>query len=235
MNSTGASQYRDLPLVDGGQRHPHVRRTKIVATLGPACDPPDVLEGLIGAGVDVVRMNFSHGEAAEHRERARRVREIAARLDRNVGIIGDLQGPKIRVERFVDGAVTLAEGDRFVLDAGLDAGAGNAERVGVTYAALPQDVAGGDVLLLDDGRVALRAMEVVGTEIRNEVLVGGALSDHKGINRQGGGLTAPAITDKDRADIALAAEIDVDYLAVSFPRSAADLEEARELFAGVGG
>ncbi|MEX1082145.1 MAG: pyruvate kinase [Halofilum sp. (in: g-proteobacteria)] len=221
--------------MDGGRRPPHVRRTKIVATLGPACDAPDVLEGLIAAGVDVVRLNFSHGEAADHRERARRVREIAARLDRNVGVLGDLQGPKIRITCFAEGSVNLHQGARFVLDAELDDNAGDAGRVGVTYADLHRDVAAGDVLLLDDGRVILRITEVVGSAIRTEVLVGGVLSDHKGINRQGGGLSAPAITDKDRVDLALAAEIDVDYLAVSFPRSAADLEKARELFAAAGG
>lgn len=224
-----------MPLLDGGRTHDHVRRTKIVATLGPACDAPGVLERMIASGVDVVRLNFSHGHAGDHRERARQVREIATRLDRNVGILGDLQGPKIRVERFIEGEVRLEEGASFVLDTALAADRGDLHRVGVTYEDLPRDVAPGDVLLLDDGRLVLRVDEVAGTEVRTQVLVGGVLSDHKGINRQGGGLTAPAITDKDRADIELAAELDVDYLAVSFPRTGADLVEARDLFAAADG
>jgi len=212
-----------------------MRRTKIVATLGPATDPPEVLRGLVAAGVDVVRLNFSHGHADEHRARARAVREAAAEAGRYVGVLGDLQGPKIRIESFVDGEVTLREGDPFILDAALDPHAGTHERVGITYKNLPADVHPGDTLLLDDGRLSLAVDEVVGSEIRTRVASGGALSDKKGINRQGGGLSAPAITDKDRHDIELAAEIGVDYLAVSFPRSAADVEYAKALIAEAGG
>jgi len=218
--------------MDEGRR---VRRTKIVATLGPACDSRDTLEQMIVSGLDVVRLNFSHGDHDEHRERARRVREIAAKHKRNVGVLGDLQGPKIRIERFADDEVTLEDGAPFTLDVALDRDAGDATQVGVSYPDLPNDVTAGDTLLLDDGRLVLRVDTIEGTRVHTHVLVGGRLSNNKGINRQGGGLTASAITDKDRADIELAAEIDVDYLAVSFPRSAADLNHARNLFAEAGG
>ncbi|MDZ7748824.1 MAG: pyruvate kinase [Halofilum sp. (in: g-proteobacteria)] len=212
-----------------------MRRTKIVATIGPASESSEMLDAMIASGVDVVRMNFSHGTHDEHRERVRRVREIARRLGRNVGVVGDLQGPKIRIERFAGGEVTLEEGAAFVLDAALAGDAGDAGRVGVSYRELPRDVDAGDVLLVDDGRLELIVESVAGDEIRTRVEVGGPLSDNKGINRQGGGLSAPAITDKDRADIELAAELDVDYLAVSFPRTAQDIETARRLFEQAGG
>jgi len=212
-----------------------VRRTKIVATLGPACESRATLEQMIVHGVDVVRLNFSHGSPAEHRARAELVRELAASHKRNVGILGDLQGPKIRIERFAEGEVTLHEDEPFVLDTALGRDAGDGHRVGVAYKELPNDVAPGDILLLDDGRLELVVDEIAGTEIRTRVVVGGHLSNNKGINRQGGGLSAPAITDKDREDIATAAAIDVDYLAVSFPRSASDVEHARQLFVEAGG
>ncbi|MEF8834015.1 MAG: pyruvate kinase [Halofilum sp. (in: g-proteobacteria)] len=212
-----------------------MRRTKIVATLGPACDGADVLERMIAGGVDVVRLNFSHGTHDEHREKARRVREIANRVGRDVAILGDLQGPKIRIERFADDEVELAEGRPFALDTSLGEDAGDATAVGVSYADLPRDIHAGDTLLLDDGRLVLEVDSVEGTRIHTHVSVGGILSNNKGINRQGGGLSAPAITEKDREDIALAAEIDVDYLAVSFPRSAEELNFARRLFREAGG
>ncbi len=212
-----------------------MRRTKIVATLGPATEAPDTLEALVRAGVDVVRLNFSHGSAEEHKSRARLVREAAARLDTTVAILGDLQGPKIRTERFVDGGVELNPGDSFILDMELDSDAGNQERVGVTYKTLSKEVSPGDTLLLDDGRIVLEVTRVEGPEIHTRVVNGGYLSNNKGINRRGGGLSAGALTDKDRRDIKLAAELDVDYLAVSFPRTAADIEEARSLLETAGG
>ncbi len=211
------------------------RRTKIVATLGPATDDVDTLDELIHAGVDVVRLNFSHGSQPEHIARARRVRERARALGREVGVLVDLQGPKIRIHRFREGRVDLDDGARFVLDAGLPAGAGTREAVGVSYAALPGDVARGDILLLDDGAIVLEVEDVKGTRIGCRVVVGGALSDNKGINRQGGGLSAQALTDKDRADIGVAAALRADYLAVSFPRAAADIHEARALLHAAGG
>ena len=214
--------------------HAPIRRTKIVATLGPASDREGVLEAMIAAGIDVVRLNFSHGSAADHRRRLEQVREIAARQGRSVAALGDLQGPKIRIARFADGAVELAEGASFILDMALEGDAGDASRVGCDYKQLIDDVAEGDRLLLDDGRVVLDVTAVKGREIHTRVVVGGKLSNNKGINKQGGGLSAPALTDKDRADLATAIEIGVDYLAVSFPRSAADMHEARELLGEAG-
>ena len=211
------------------------RRTKIVATLGPATDDPKIMEKLIEAGVDVVRLNFSHGSAAVHARRAQLARELAQAHDRRVGILVDLQGPKIRIGKFKQGKVALTEGDVFILDADLPLDAGTQERVGVTYKILPQDVARGATLLLDDGRIVLWVDRVEGNEIVCRVVVGGELSDSKGINRQGGGLSAKALTDKDREDIKTAAEIRADYLAISFPRSAADVHEARGLLRAAGG
>jgi pyruvate kinase len=211
------------------------RRTKIVATLGPATDDPKVLDRLIDAGVDVVRLNFSHGDAEEHRTRAENVRNRTRAHGRQVGVLVDLQGPKIRIDRFKDGVITLTEGDDFILDADCDPEAGNQQRIGIAYKELPSDVKRGDILLLDDGRIVLWVDEVEGAEIRCKVKVGGKLSDKKGINRQGGGLSAPALTDKDREDIKTAASIQADYVAVSFPRCAADVEEARKLLRAAGG
>ena len=207
----------------------HLRRTKIVATLGPATDPPGMLVKLIAEGVDVVRLNLSHGQPQDHRARAMAVREAAQAAGREVGILADLQGPKIRIEKFAHGPIELHPGDPFVLDCSPDAPPGDSTRVGVSYHQLPQDVAAGDVLLLDDGLVALRVVAVEGAQVRCEVLIGGKLSDRKGLNRQGGGLSVSALSDKDRADIQLAAEIGADFLAVSFVRPAADMEQARRL------
>lgn len=212
-----------------------LRRTKIVTTLGPATDDPQVLEALIKAGANVVRLNFSHGVAADHERRAREVREIAQRLGIHVAVLGDLQGPKIRVAKFESGAVTLDVGDVFVLDAELETSAGNQQRVGIDYKELPQDVNEGDILLLDDGRVRLQVEDVSGAQITTTVTVGGKLSNNKGINRLGGGLSAAALTEKDYQDIVTAAEIGVDYLAVSFPRSSADIHEARRLLRAANG
>lgn len=212
-----------------------LRRTKIVSTLGPATDEPGVLEKLIVAGVDVVRLNFSHGSPDDHRNRANAVRELAAKHGRFVAVLGDLQGPKIRIARFAEGPVELAVGDTFTLDAELPRDAGNSIQVGIDYKELPSDVNPGDNLLLDDGRVILRVESVEGSRIKTTVTVGGVLSNNKGINREGGGLTAPALTNKDRVDIRTAVDIDMDYLAVSFPRSADDMKQARQLVQEAGG
>jgi pyruvate kinase len=211
------------------------RRTKIVATLGPATDNPKVLRKLIEAGVDVIRLNFSHGTAALHADRVRAAREFAQSSGRALGVMVDLQGPKIRIGKFKERTVELLEGEPFILDANMPLDGGTAQRVGVTYKALPQDVDRGATLLLDDGRIVLWVDQVVGSEIHCRVVVGGEVSDNKGINRQGGGLSANALTDKDREDIKTAAAIDADYLAISFPRSAADVIEARELLRAAGG
>ena len=208
------------------------RHTKIVATLGPASSSPEVLERLVDAGIDVVRMNFSHGTAADHKARAEGIRAAAAKRGRTVGILGDLQGPKIRVGKFEEGKITLAIDDKFILDAACTMG--SQERVGLDYKDLPKDVSFGDILLLDDGRLKLEVLGVRGQEIHTRVLVGGELSNNKGINRQGGGLTAPALTAKDMDDIKTAAEIGVDFVAVSFPKSAADMYMARQLLRAAG-
>jgi len=210
------------------------RATKIVATLGPASSEPAILEKMVRAGVDVVRLNFSHGTADDHLSRAALVKEIATKVGHAVAIMCDLQGPKIRVGKFKDGKATLEKGRRFVLDAA-SASLGDAERVGLDYKELPRDVAPGAVLLLDDGKIVLDVTEVRGEEVRTVVRHGGVLSNNKGINRQGGGLTAPALTAKDMEDIRTAAKIQADYLAVSFPKSGADMYMARELLRAAGG
>jgi pyruvate kinase len=211
------------------------RRTKIVATLGPATDDVNVLDSIIQAGTDVVRVNFSHGRIDDHRKRIEMVRKAAGRADRYVGVLGDLQGPKIRIECFAEGRATLVEGEPFALDVSLGPRAGTAAAVGVAYKDLPRDVRKGDVLLLNDGQIVLDVEGVEGQRIDTCVKVGGELSDHKGINRQGGGLSAGALTDKDREDIAVAAQLKVDYLAVSFARDAGDIREARTLLEAAGG
>jgi pyruvate kinase len=212
-----------------------LRRTKIVSTLGPASESPEVLERLILAGVNVVRLNFSHGSPEDHKRRAETVRAIAAKHNLFVAVLGDLQGPKIRVARFAEGKIFLKVGDPFILDASLGRDEGNQQQVGIDYKELPNDCKPGDVLLLDDGRVVLKVDRIEGTRIYTTTKVAGPLSNNKGINRQGGGLTAPALTEKDMADIKTAAEIDVDYLAVSFPRSAEDMNYARRLLEEAGG
>ncbi|MEW5863891.1 MAG: pyruvate kinase [Pseudomonadota bacterium] len=210
-----------------------LRSTKIVATLGPASSDPAILERMVRAGVDVVRLNFSHGSAEDHLARAELVKEISRKLGRAVAIMCDLQGPKIRIGRFKDGSVTLSKGERFVLDATCELG--DATRVGLDYKDLPRDVEPGAVLLLDDGRIVLEVVAVRGPEIHTLVRHGGVLSDHKGINRQGGGLSAAALTPKDIEDIRTAVKMQADYLAVSFPKSGADLYMARELMRAAGG
>lgn len=211
------------------------KRTKIVATLGPSTDSPEMLEKMIKAGLDIVRTNFSHGSADQQRERIELVRKLAAKHDRYIGVLADLQGPKIRISRFKNNSVHLHVGDVFVLDSQYDTDAGDEKRVGIDYKELPQDVKEGDVLLLDDGLIEFRAMAVSSTTITCEVIVGGILSNNKGINRRGGGLSAKALTEKDKEDIKTAAMLGVDYIAVSFPRNADDIHEARALIDAAGG
>jgi len=208
------------------------RSTKIVATLGPASNSPEMLSRLIAAGVDVVRLNFSHGAAADHIERARIVRAEAKAQGRAVGIMVDLQGPKIRVGKFRDGRITLVPGATFVLDA--DCREGDAEHVGLDYPELVRDVGPGAVLLLDDGLIKLMVEQVQGSRIVTRVVLGGILSNNKGINRQGGGLSAPALTAKDMEDVKTAAAIEADFLAVSFPKNQEDMYMARQLLRAAG-
>jgi pyruvate kinase len=212
-----------------------LRRTKIVATLGPATDNVENLTKMIVAGVDIVRVNFSHGSKEEHEGRINAVRQCAKEHDRVVGILADMQGPKIRVARFQNGFVELQPSQPFCLYADLHKDAGNDIAVGIDYKDLPKDVREGDTLLLDDGRIVMMVESVVGNKINCEVITGGKLSNNKGINRLGGGLSAGALTDKDRVDLKIAADLDVDYVAISFPRSAKDMQEARQLLDEAGG
>jgi len=209
------------------------RATKIVATLGPSSSGQDVLTRMLAAGVDVVRLNFSHGAAGDHQQRARLVRTAAAALGREVAIMADLQGPKIRVGKITDGKVALNAGQSYILDA--DCELGNEERAGLDYKELPRDVEPGAVLLLDDGLIRLRVESVRGNEIITRVEVGGVLSNNKGINRLGGGLTAPALTAKDMDDMKVAVAIEADYIAISFPKNKEDMYMARQLLRAAGG
>jgi pyruvate kinase len=203
------------------------RATKIVATLGPATSDPKTLREVLLAGVDVVRLNFSHGIAQDHRDRAELVRSISKEIGREVAIMADLQGPKIRVGKFENGKVQLHNGETFLLDANCKLG--NQQQVGLDYKDLPKDVVSGDQLLLNDGLIVLRVKEVIGDCIHTTVEMGGELSNNKGINRAGGGLTAPALTDKDIEDLGTAIDIGVDFIAISFPKNAEDMIYAREL------
>ncbi|MCH7821323.1 MAG: pyruvate kinase [Proteobacteria bacterium] len=212
-----------------------LRRTKIVATLGPATDDTKVLHQMIEAGLDVARINFSHGDAAEVRRRAAELRAEAAKCGRDVGLMGDLQGPKIRIRRFKEHSVELRDGDSFFLDSSVGAEDGTQKGVGVALDTLHEDVGAGDMLLLNDGMIELEVGRVEGTRIHTNVATGGILSDHKGINKKGGGLSAPALTDIDRQNIKLAAELEMDFLAVSFVRNDEDVLEARRLFKEAGG
>jgi len=209
------------------------RSTKIVATLGPACSKPDVLRRVLSAGVDVVRLNFSHGTASDHVNLATLVRETARSLGREVAIMADLQGPKIRIGKFADGKIELVPGAPFILDAECERG--DATRVGLDYRELVHDVGPGSMLLLDDGLIKLEVESVEGPRIMTRVVLGGVLSNNKGINRMGGGLSAPALTTKDMDDVKTAAQLQADYLAVSFPKSKEDMYMARQLMRAAGG
>ncbi len=211
------------------------RRTKILATLGPATESPEVLDRLVKAGVDVVRLNFSHGSPEEHQARAERVRAAAKANGRFVGVLVDLQGPKIRVSRFKMGSILLKHNDDFCLNADLGRDDGDQAQVGITYPQLPGDVKESDVLVLDDGMIVLKVKSVEGNKIHTSVLVGGKLSDGKGINLKGGGLSADALTEKDKEDIKTAALIEADYVAISFPRSSGDVKLAKLLLREAGG
>jgi pyruvate kinase len=212
-----------------------IRRTKIVATVGPACDSEAMLTTLVEAGVNVFRLNFSHGSAEHHTVVANRIRSVAETVGKSVAILADLQGPKIRIAQFSHGEVTLINGQPFTLDAAMDEHAGDIHAVGLAYKNLPNDCSPGDTLLLNDGLIQLKVEQVEGSAVHCIVIEGGVLSDKKGVNRQGGGLTAKALTDKDKQDIKTAAELEVDYVALSFPRDAADVQEARSLYQQAGG
>ncbi len=211
-----------------------LRQTKIVATLGPSTDSDREMVRLMNKGLDVIRVNFSHGTADDHRKRIELVRKHAVEQHRAIGVLADLQGPKIRIAKFKNQKIHLAEGAPFILDVEMDDHAGDQDRVGVTYKNLPKDVKLGDVLIVDDGNIVLRVTEVMDPIVKTEVLIGGELSNSKGINRKGGGLTAASLTSKDHQDIRTAGDLDVDYLAVSFVRNAVDVNLARELLRATG-
>lgn len=211
------------------------KRTKIVATLGPASERRKTLRKMIRAGLDVARINFSHGGADEHRARAEALKDAAAEAGRDIGLLGDLQGPKIRVKRFREGSVHLKDGADFFLDSQLGLEEGTVDGVGVALETMHEDVVPGDILLLNDGMITLEVASIDGTRIHTTVVNGGILSDHKGINKKGGGLSAKALTDIDKDNIKLAAELEMDFLAVSFVRTGEDVHEARRLFEEAGG
>ncbi|MBN2689622.1 MAG: pyruvate kinase [Gammaproteobacteria bacterium] len=206
-----------------------MRRTKIVATLGPASSDYEILRKMIASGLNVARLNFSHGTADDHAERVKTIRRAAKDEGKIVGILADLQGPKIRIARFKNGKVNLKNGSEFTLDASLDVNEGDEKQVGIDYKELPNDVKPNDVLLLDDGRLVFNVERIEGTKVICRVTAGGELSNNKGINRQGGGLTAPALTEKDKKDLKTAIKLKVDYLAISFVRSAEDVAYAKQL------
>ncbi|MCP4882064.1 MAG: pyruvate kinase, partial [Gammaproteobacteria bacterium] len=206
-----------------------LRRTKIVATLGPATSSTDALRDIIKAGADVVRLNFSHGTAEDHQQRATNVLKAAEIEGRHVALLADLQGPKIRVAQFTNNKVQLKAGQEFILDPNMNREAGNEQAVGLDFPELGKDLNNGDILLLDDGRIVLEVMRIEANKVYTQVQIGGPLSNNKGINLQGGGLSAAALTDKDRRDLLTAASIGVDYIAISFVRNAADMHEARSL------
>ena len=211
-----------------------MRRTKIIATLGPATDDPKILAAMINAGADVVRINFSHGSSAEHKRRVEMIRKISAESGKCIGILGDLQGAKNRIQRFKKSPVTLKEGQKFELDCGMAADVGTNKAVGVVYQRLVADVSLGDRLLLDDGQLILEVEEIAGVRIICRVIMGGKLGDKKGINRQGGSLSVPQLAAKDRQDIIKAAEYGLDWLAISFVRNASDIDEVRERLCTLG-
>lgn len=211
-----------------------MRKTKIIATLGPASSSREMVEKLILAGANVFRLNFSHGSSEQHQQLARRIREVATRLGVHIGILADLQGPKIRIASFAEGSIRLLPGDSFILDASLDPAQGNQERVGLDYPELVNEVRVDNILLLDDGRLQFKVEHIAENRVYTRVLIGGVLSNRKGINVLGGGLSAPALTEKDKLDIVTAHQLGADFVAVSFPRSAADLQEARQLIRATG-
>jgi len=209
-----------------------MRRAKIVCTLGPATSTQDAIDALVEAGMDCARLNFSHGTHEGHARLAALVRRAASRAGRPLAILADLCGPKMRVGRFVEGEVELAAGSSFTLTTDQDI-VGDVERVSVSYEPLADDVHEGDRLLLDDGLLELRVTEVSGQDVRCKVVVGGTLSDHKGLNIPGAALSTPALTDKDKEDLAFAVDtLKVEYVALSFVRTADDVMQAQRLARG---
>lgn len=213
---------------------PKLRRTKIIATLGPTTDQNDNLEKIIISGTNIVRLNFSHGKITEHIMRAKKVRKIASRLNKHIAILGDLQGPKIRISTFKKNQIYLKSGDNFILDTTIANNQGNNKCVGINYKTLPQEVHPGDLLLLDDGKIQLQVAKIYSSQIYTKVITGGILSNNKGINKLGGGLSAEVLTNKDKIDIITATKIGVDYLAISFLKNSIDLNIVKKLIIDTG-
>ncbi|UWE12086.1 pyruvate kinase [Actinacidiphila bryophytorum] len=204
-----------------------MRRAKIVCTLGPAVDSYDQLKTLVEAGMNVARLNFSHGSHAEHEDRYQRVRKVAEETGRAVGVLADLQGPKIRLGKFADGPVELVAGDEFTITT--EDVAGDKTVCGTTYKGLPGDVSQGDPILINDGNVALRVIEVDGPRVRALVVEGGVISDHKGINLPGAAVNVPALSEKDIDDLRFALRMGVDMVALSFVRDAKDVRDVHRV------
>ncbi len=211
-----------------------LRRTKIIATIGPATEEPKILSDIISAGADLIRVNMSHGSTKDHIRWIKSISKVSKNIAKEVGVLVDLQGPKLRIARFKQKSIELKIGDKFALDANLAHDAGTQESVGIDYKNLPQDVKKGDILLFDDGRIVMLVDTVLDTKVNCIVNIGGKLSDHKGFNRQGGGLSAEAITEKDKQDVLLAAEYKADYVALSFPRSAEDILQIKAMLKNIG-
>ncbi|AEH39793.1 pyruvate kinase [Buchnera aphidicola (Cinara tujafilina)] len=214
--------------------HNDICRTKIVSTLGPSTNSKSIIKKLIQSGSKILRLNFSHGTAEEHKKRVKSIREITKKYGYSVAIIGDLQGPKIRISSFKNKKIFLDVGDTFLLDHTIPKFHGNKKKVGISYKNLPFEVVVNDLILLDDGKIQLKVLEIDNNKIYTKVVIGGTLTDNKGLNKLGGGLSAKALTKKDKEDIKLASKLGIDYLAVSFPRSAADIQEARTLMKNAG-
>ncbi|NIH41115.1 MAG: pyruvate kinase [Buchnera aphidicola (Periphyllus aceris)] len=206
-----------------------IRRTKIVVTLGPSTDSSKILKKIILSGANVLRLNFSHGTHEEHLIRAKKAKKIIKETGSHVAILGDLQGPKIRISKFKKNKVFLKKGNLFVLDYSYKKKLGNEKKIGFNYKNLPNDICKKDILLLDDGKIQLIVLKVNKVQVFTKVIIGGILKNNQGINKLGGGLNAGSITNKDKRDILIASKINVDYLAISFPKSAEDLKIARKL------
>ena len=204
-----------------------MRRAKIVCTLGPAVDSPEMIRRLVDVGMDVARLNMSHGNHEDHRRRYELVREASDASGHGVGILADLQGPKIRLETFTAGKVKLAKGDEFVITT-RDV-EGDTSICGTTYKGLPGDVAEGDPILVDDGKLRLRVVKVEGEDVTTRVEVGGKVSDHKGLNLPGVAVSVPALSEKDVDDLRWALRTSVDFIALSFVRTADDAEDVRQI------
>ncbi|WP_343191790.1 pyruvate kinase [Buchnera aphidicola] len=215
--------------------HNNLKKTKIIATMGPSTDNVKILEKMIFSGVDVFRLNFSHGNISDHLKKVKMIFYLRKKLECNIGILGDLQGPKIRISKFIHKKIFLKKNNIFILDYNLKNKYGNKFSVGINYKNLYKDLSIGDILLLDDGRISLKVEFIKSKKIITKVIIGGFLLNNKGINKLGGGLSATSITKKDKRDIIFSSKINLDYLAVSFPKSYKDINTVKKLISSYGG